>query len=121
MKKLIFVLSLLLVFTACDNDEGTAPPVLEPTAQDSIRVYEGNFITTGNAAVLKGDQFIYQVAMGPKAVSLRDSLTKNSTSPTIRHVIVKGKVTDNQMAEGYSQIIEIMEILEIPKIKKPTN
>ena len=121
MKKLIFILSLLLIITACDNDEGTAPPVIEPTAQDSIRVYEGNFIATGNAAVLKGDQFIYQVAMGPTAVSLRDSLRKNSASSTIRRVVVKGKVTNNKMAEGYSQIIEIIEILEIPEKDKPTN
>ncbi len=121
MKKFIFILSLLLIFTACDNDEGTAPPVFEPTAQDSIRVYKGNFIATGNAAVLKGDQFIYQVAMDSTAKTLRDSLRKNSASHTVRHVVVKGKVTKNQMAEEYSQIIEIMEILEIPEKNKPTN
>jgi hypothetical protein len=121
MKKFIFILSLLLIFTACDNDEGTAPPVIEATAQDSIKVYEGNFITTGNAAVLKGDQFIYQVAMGPMAVTLRDSLRKDSASPAIHHVVVKGKVTDNRMGEGYSQIIEIKEILEIPEKEKKTN
>lgn len=120
MKKFIFILSLLLLFTACENDEGTAPPVVESTAQDSIKVYKGNFITTGNAAVLKGDQFIYQVVMDPMAITLRDSLRKDPSSPAIRPVRVKGKVSANHL-EGYSHIIEIMEILEIPENKKPAN
>ncbi len=121
MKKFIFILILLIIFTACENDEGTTPPVVEATAQDSIRVYKGNFITAGNAAVLKGDQFIYQVAMGPTAIVLRDSLSRNSEVSTIRPVVIKGKVTNNPMAEGYSQIIEIIEIIEIPEKDKPTN
>ncbi len=121
MRKFIFILSLLFIFSACENDEGTAPPLMEPTAQDSIRVYKGNFITTGNAAVLKGDQFIYQVVMDTTATSLRDSLRKNSTSPTIKYVTVKGKVSDNQIQDGYSQMIEIMEVLEIPQKGQQTN
>lgn len=115
MKKFIFILSLLFIFTACDNDEGTAPPAVELTAQDSIQVYKGNFITAGNAAVLKGDQFIYQVVMDSTAKSLRDSLRSDSASSAIRPVIVKGKVAANYLGQGYSHLIEIREVLEIPE------
>jgi len=115
MKKFIFILSLLFIFTACDNDEGTAPLVVEPNAQDSIQVYKGNFITAGNAAVFKGDQFIYQVIMDSTAQSLRDSLRIDSASSAIRPVILKGKVTTNNLGHGYSHLIEIREVLEIPK------
>ena len=121
MKKLLPIFILFLIFTACDNDEGAAPPALELTVKDSIQIYEGNFITAGNDAVLKGNQFIFQVAMGPKAISLRDSLKHNSSTPTIRRVVVKGKVTNNQTVKGYSQIIEITEILEIANKEKSTN
>src|SRR5690606_14072820 len=111
MKKFIFILSLLFIFTACDNDEGTAPPVVELAAQDSIQVYKGNFISTGNAAVLKGDQFIYQVVMDYSAISLRDSLKKDEDSTAISPVVVKRKVSANQLKEGYSHLIEIIEVL----------
>lgn len=114
MKKFIFILSLLFIFTACDNDEGTAPPVIEPSARDSIQIYEGNFITTGNAAVLKGNQFIYQVVMDSLALSLKDSLKQDPDAPAIRPVVVKGKVAMNNLKNGYSHIIEIIEVLEIP-------
>ena len=118
MKKFIFILSLFFAFTSCDNEEGAAPPVVEVTARDSVQVYEGNFITTGNAAVLKGDQFIYQVMMDPVALSLRDSLKKDPDAPAIREVIVKGKVILNPVPNGYSHSIEILEILEIPNSEK---
>ncbi len=120
MKKLIFILSLLFIFVACENDEGKTPPIIELTAQDSIRVYKGNFISTGNAAVLKGDQFIYQVVMDSMAKSLRDSLI-NKSSSAIQPVVIKGKVMNNPVPGGYSQTIEIREILEIPETGKPTN
>lgn len=101
------------MITACDNDEGTPDAVVEISAQDSIQNYKGNFISTGNAAVLKGDKFIYQVSMNPKALSLRDSLKKYSGGNQIlQPIVVKGKVINNSM-EGYSQIIEITEIIEI--------
>lgn len=118
MKKFIFILSLLFIFTACDNDEGTAPPVVELTARDSIQIYTGNFISTENAAVLKGDQFIYQVVMDPVAISLRDSIKKGMDAPAIRPVTVKGKVSLNKLQDGYSHIIEIIEILELPNKEK---
>lgn len=121
MKKLLPIFILFLIFTACDNEEGTAPPVMEFTVKDSIQVYEGNFITNGNAAVLKGDRFIYQVEMDSTAITLRDSLRKNTSTSTIRQVRVKGKVGSNQSSAGYSQIIEITDILEISNKEKPTN
>ena len=115
MNKFIFILILLLVFSGCENDGGD-PVVQEKvmTSQDSIRNYKGSFIMAGNAAVLKGDKFIFQVKMDSVARALKDSLgyyeTKNRS---VIPVEIKGKVINNPESTGYSQLIEIKEVIKI--------
>lgn len=121
MKKLLFILTLILVITACDSEQGPAPeplPVL--TAEDSIKVYEGNFIAAGNAAVLKGNQFVYEVRIDSISTALKEDLKKNyeTNNAGVIPVRVKGKVIDNPLPVGYSQAIEIKEVLEIRGKKK---
>jgi len=114
MKRVLMILSLFLIITACDHDQETSAPVVEMTVRDSLQTYKGSFISAGNAAVLKGNQFIFQVKMDSTGTYLKDSLliykTKNRG---VVPVEVKGKVTDNPMSIGYSQIIEIKEIVNI--------
>lgn len=121
MKKLIFILTLIFAITACDNDQGPAPePLPIMTAEDSIKVYEGNFITAGNAAVLKGNQFVYEVRIDSISTALKQDLQKNyeTNNAGVIPVRVKGKVIENPMPVGYSQAIEIKEVLEIRGKKK---
>ncbi|RKS55252.1 hypothetical protein BC962_0211 [Gillisia mitskevichiae] len=115
MKKFLFLISVILLASACDNEPEKQPEmqVAEKVA-DSILVYQGDFISVGKSAVLKGDKFIYQVKMDSVASQLTDSLNafkkdENSIVP----IKVKGQVKDNVKAEGYSKLIEITEVLEI--------
>lgn len=120
MKRLIFILSLLLAFTACeDEQESTPQPVAIPTAQDSILNYKGNFIAAGEAAVLKGSQFVYQVKIDSLTQAFKNSIEEYKTeNRSVIPVEVKGKVKDNPSPAGYSQIIEIEEFVEIFAEKK---
>ena len=121
MKRIIFILTLVFVFAACDSDQGPAPvPLPVMTAEDSIKVYEGNFIAAGNAAVLKGNQFVYEVRIDSISTALKEDLKKNyeANNAGVFPVRIKGKVIDNPMPVGYSQAIEIKEVLEIRGEKK---
>ena len=68
----------------------------------------------GNAAVLKGDKFIFQVKMDSVARNLRDSLANYTTkTKSVIPVEIKGKVINNPEPMGYSQLIEIKEVIKI--------
>ena len=106
---------LLLVLSGCENDGGD-PVVQEKvmTSQDSIMNYKGSFIMAGNSAVLKGDKFIFQVKMDSVAKALKDSLGNYATkNKSVIPVEVKGKVINNPEPMGYSQLIEIKEVIKI--------
>lgn len=123
MRRLIFILSILMALSSCENEQEAAPAtVVLPTAQDSIKSYKGSFIAAGNAAVLKGSQFIFQVKMDSVALQFKDSLKNyTSESESVIPVEVRGKVTDNPSPVGYSQIIEIKEVVEIFAKRRSTN
>lgn len=115
MKKFIFILILLFVIAGCENDGGD-PVVQEKvmTPQDSIMNYKGSFIMAGNAAVLKGDKFIFQVKMDSVAWALKDSIGNYATkNRSVIPVEIKGKVITNPEPMGYSQLIEIKEVIKI--------
>ncbi len=115
MKKFLLLISVILFAVACDNEPEKQPEmeVAEKVA-DSIQVYQGNFISVGKSAVLKGDKFVYQVKMDSIALQLTDSLSafkkdENSIIP----IKVKGQIKDNIQATGYSKLIEITEVVDI--------
>lgn len=111
---------MVILISACESEQGAAPePLPVMTAEDSIQVYDGNFITAGNAAVLKGNQFVYQVKIDSISTLLKEDLKDyKDNNGGIFPVKVKGKVIDNPMPAGYSQVIEIKEVLEIRGNKK---
>lgn len=115
MKKLIFIIVILTLGVACDNEPEMKPEIkAEATEKDSIQNYQGNFISVGSDAVLKGENFVYQVKMDSMANLLKESLKKYQLDDiNIVPVEVKGKVIDNKLRKGYSQVIEIREIVEI--------
>lgn len=115
MKKLIFIIAILTLGVACENEPEIKPEIkVEATEKDSIQNYQGNFISVGTDAVLKGENFVYQVKMDSMANILKESLKEYQLDNTnIVPVEVKGKVIDNKVKKGYSKVIEIREIVEI--------
>lgn len=115
MKRIIFLLCFILAFSSCEDEPNPgSEKEVAVTVQDSIRSYKGDFITAGDAAVLKGSDFIYQVKMDSTAIALKDSLeVYKSQSESLVPVKVMGKVIKNPSSIGYSQIIEIKEVVEV--------
>ena len=115
MKKFLFLISIFLILSACDNEPEKQPEKeLASEVVDSIQVYQGSFISVGKSAVLKGDKFIYQVKMDSVANILTDTLsTYQADENNIIPIKIKGKVLDNLKGIGYSQEIEITEVLDI--------
>ena len=123
LKKLFFIFTLIAFTVACDDETQTAPSeTIEIKAVDSIQNYKGNFISVGNSAVLKGDQFVFQVHADSVSLDLKKRFEDYKLeNGTIVPVEVKGKVTDSKKPTGYSQVIEITEVVKIFAEKKPEN
>jgi len=115
MKKFLFLLSFILIAIGCDNEPEKQPEKeIASKVVDSIQVYQGSFISVGKSAVLKGDKFIYQVKMDSLATILTDSLNAYQADENgIIPIKIKGKVIENPRGIGYSQEIEITELLDI--------
>ncbi len=123
MKKLLFIVGILMVMASCDDEQQPEPKsIAETTAEDSIQNYKGTFITVGKSAVLKGNQFVYEVKMDSMAKLLKDSFKNYElTDSNLIPIEVKGKVTKNVRFSGYSQVIEIKEIIEVFAEKQSEN
>lgn len=123
MKKLILVIVILTLGVACDNEPEIRPDIkTEATEKDSIQNYQGNFISVGNEAVLKGENFVYQVKMDSMTNILKETIKNYQLDDkNIIPIEVKGKVTDNKVKTGYSKVIEIREIVEIFARKQSEN
>lgn len=123
MKKLILILVILTLGVACENDPEIKTEIkAEATEKDSIQNYQGNFISVGSDAVLKGENFVFQVKMDSMANILKESLKEYQLdNKNIVPVEVKGKVIDNKVKNGYSTVIEIREIVEIFASKQTEN
>ena len=120
MKKYILIFSLLFFVISCDNEQSAQPaPEVVATAADSIKLYKGDFIYVGKSAVLKGDQFVYEVKIDSMSnflkKSIKDYKLENSN---IIPVEVKGKVEENVLSKTFSERIEIKEIVKIFAEKK---
>ena len=105
------------MLAACGDDtkEETEPAVPE-VAQDSLTTIEAEFIYLADAAVLKGRSFIYGVELD----SVSRELIKK-VEPLKRDefdmipVVVRAKVIENPGQQGWDEIAQIREILEIPE------
>lgn len=120
MKKIIFVLVSLLVFAACKNNEKSNESADETVADVETARYEGDFIYFEDAAVLKGDSFIYGVELNDKSKELADQVAQYKTEDyDMVKVVVKGDVHPKaEGADGWDEILTIKEIVYVAK--KPT-
>lgn len=121
VKKLMVILAVFsLVLTACQNeDKKELSP--EPEAEkvpDSIQTLSGQFIYVADAAVLRGEDFIYEVKIDSMAQQLADQVKPYKKEDfDMVPVKIRGKVSPNTRREGLDEMVEIREILDVSKDK----
>ncbi|MDT0642014.1 hypothetical protein RM553_04135 [Zunongwangia sp. F363] len=121
MKKLLSLLMLLLVLVGCE-DEDRRDLVAEPEAEetvDSIPTLVGDFIFVADAGVLRGKDFVYGVKIDSMAQVLTEEVKPFKTEEfDMVKVKVKAKIEPNRRQEGWKEVVEIREILDILEDKK---
>lgn len=95
-----------------------AVEVQNSTNKNGEFTLRGEFIYTDEAAVLKGNDFIYGVQLDEKAKELAEKVKPLKREDyDMVPVVLKGKVKNNPNKDGWEKIVEIKEIL---KVEKPT-
>ncbi|MEZ4778260.1 MAG: hypothetical protein R2786_02625 [Flavobacteriaceae bacterium] len=126
MKKVLFVVSLLLVVSlqSCKNSESeseatenqeTSPKLMESS---SYTTYSGEYFYSDEAIVLKGSHFIYAVTRDALAKELGDRIAPiKKDDYDLVPVMVKGVVEKNPAYERgekvWEEIITIKEIISV--------
>ena len=119
MKKiLLFILISIITFSCKNNAEKSSKKVdKSDTAAEIVnpkdKIYSGDFIYLGDAAVLKGNKFIYGVTLDEMATELADKVKSIKESDfDMVPVAVKGSINQKpEGVEGWDEIITITEIV----------
>ncbi|MDX1543041.1 MAG: hypothetical protein R3214_03770 [Christiangramia sp.] len=116
MKRLLGVLLLTLVFFSCQNEE-RKELMEQPEAEkvpDSIQVLTGEIVYGTNAAVIRGEDFVYGVTMDSLSKILAGKVAPlKSDDFDMIPVTVKAKILPNPEQGGWDEVIEIREIIEV--------
>ena len=124
MKKIPLLVALALLIFSCKNTEEKDPKLVSNETSDSkINVYQGEFIYLADAAVLKGSNFIYGVALDEMSEELAKQVepVKKEEFDMVP-VIVKGIVSKKpEGQEGWDEILTIKEILSVSKTPSKTD
>lgn len=119
-KRLLAIFISLFLFSACGNNkkEKEVEEPIPEIVQDSLTILEAEFIYLADAAVLKGRSFIYGVELDSVSMELAEKVKplKRDDFDMIP-VVVKAKIIENSGNEGWDEIAQIREILEIPERK----
>lgn len=126
MKKNLFALSLIvLVLFGCKenkkkfNPEETKTSEKEAQKKDSLTTLKGEFIYTADAAVIKGNGFIYGVVIDSMSTVLSKKVAPLKQEDfDMVPVVIQGKVKPNPSKEGWDEVVEIKKI---DKVSKPTS
>ena len=115
MKKIILITLILIISFSCKENTITNKEKESKTELNSSeeKVYRGDFIFLEDAAVLKGDKFIYGVTIDEisKQLAVKVKTVKNSDFDMVP-VAVKGNVSQKQEGqEGWDEILTITEII----------
>lgn len=120
MKKLFGLLLISLILFSCQDEERKDlmdMPEVEKVP-DSIQVLEGEFIYAADAAVIRGEDFVYGVTLDSMSQVLSDRISPLKTDDfEMIPVTVKAKIQPNPAQEGWEEVIEILEIIEVPEVK----
>lgn len=118
MKNILF-LFLFSVFLFSCNDKKVENKISEEetvvSGNTSLKTYQGEFIYTPEAAVFKGNSFIYGVHLNDVAKDLAKKVEAvKKENYDMVPVIVRGEVTPKaEGAEGWDEILTITEIVNV--------
>lgn len=121
MKKIFGILVFLLALTSCQDDgrKELMNQKQEKKVPDSIQVLKGDFVFGADAAVIRGNGFVYGVTIDSMSQKLADEVAPlKSDDFEMIPVTVKAKIVPNPEQEGWKEVIEIQEIMEVPKVKE---
>lgn len=120
MKKLFGLLLVALLLFSCQDEDRKdllAQPEIEKVP-DSIQLLEGEFVYVADAAVLRGEGFVYGVTLDSMSQVLSDRVASfKSDDFEMVPVTVRAKILPNPEQEGWEEVIEIREIIEVPEAK----
>lgn len=118
MKKIFGLLLSLMMLVAC-QDDGRKELMSQPKQEklpDSIQVLKGEFVYGADAAVIRGENFVYGVTLDSMSKKLAEEIAPlKSDDFEMVPVTVKAKIVPNPEQEGWKEVIEIQQILEIPE------
>ncbi len=121
MKKFLLIIALAVTAFSC-QDEGREDLMNQPETEkvpDSIQTLTGEFIYAGEAAILRGSDFVYGVTIDSMSKVLAEQVQPFQKEEfDMVSVKVKGKIVTNSRQDGWDENIEIREILEILETKK---
>lgn len=121
MKKFLLILSLAFTAFSC-QDEGRQDLMNQPESEkvpDSIQTLTGEFIYAGDAAILRGSDFVYGVTIDSMSKVLAEQIQPFQKEEfDMVPVKVKGKIVPNPRQEGWDENIQIREIIEILESEK---
>lgn len=116
MKKAVLFLILVSTVLACKNGE-TEKTETETVVEETndIRTYQGEFIFTDEAAVFKGNSFIYGVKRNDMAQDLAKKVAAVKTKDyDMVPVTVRGEVHKKAEGDdGWDEILTITEIITV--------
>ncbi|MFD2517186.1 hypothetical protein [Salinimicrobium flavum] len=117
--KLLAIFIGIFIMSSCGNDSREEiNEAIPEVAKDSLTTIEGEFIYLADAAVLKGRNFIYGVELDSVALDLVKKVEPLKRDDfDMVPIVVKAKIIKNPRQEGWDELVQIREILEIPERK----
>jgi hypothetical protein len=120
MKKMFLLIVLSIGIISCKNTEEKQVESVDASIVDGeiLDQYRGDFLFMEDAAVLKGDNFIYGVTINEMSKELAKKVESIKEDEfTMVPVFVKGFVKTKPIgADGWDEILTITEILNVSTI-----
>ena len=118
MKKIIVLLCFIGLFTSCKNDSKTTDSEITEVSVGGSEI-SAEFIYIQDAAVLKGQSFIYGVVLDEKAKELAEKVKSfKKDQYDMVPVVIKGIVKPNPVKDGWKEVVEIKDIVKVLPVKK---
>lgn len=122
MKKIFFLIFILMVFVSCKNDPNAPVGGEESHDQLEVRELTGNFTYYADAAVLQTPSELFGVVEDEKSKELLKRTEPLKDHPTDEvKVTLKVKVHKKpEHEEGWENRVEIIDIITVSKVDQNT-